>query len=247
MEYSRNYLIHYYEIDSKRKLSLSTLIHYLEDLAMLNSTDQGLTLDYYDETHRGWMLFKWDINIYQYPMFNETIKISTHPSAFKNFLANREYSVFNKDGKLLAEAKSVWLFADTKTRRPLRVPEEMYSKFDVGKESEAVFYKLDELSLVSEGSHTLKVTVRHSDTDTNKHVNNVRYIDWAMESLPESFREDHIVKRVQVNYKKELNPGDEAEVVSLIHEDENELYTLHTIYNTGKDICNLKLQWKKNL
>ena len=240
MEYSRNYLVHYYEIDGKRRLSLPSLIHYFEDLAMLNSEAQGLTLDYYDKNDRGWMLYKWDIKIQIYPKFNETLKITTHPSAFKNFLANREYKILNMYGEQLVEAQSVWLFADTKTRRPLRVPEEMYTKFDIGLESESLFDKLEELPSIGKGSHTIKINVHNSDIDTNQHVNNVRYIEWAMGSLPKEFTDKNTVKRVQVNYKKELNLGDEASVISEVTGEISQ----HSICSNGKDVCNLRFYWK---
>jgi medium-chain acyl-[acyl-carrier-protein] hydrolase len=245
VEYSRNYLVHYYELDAKRKLSLPSLIHYFEDLAMLNSEAEGLTLDYYDRNERGWMLFKWDIKIVRYPAFNEMITVITHPSAFKNFLANRKYKVIDMNGGLLAEAQSVWLFVNTKTRRPLRVPEDMYTKFDVNKESELIFDKLEDLPVLTLGKHSLRTKVQNSDIDTNQHVNNVRYIEWAMESLPKDFTDNHIASRIQVNYKKELNLGDEAEIVSDVNLIKEELISGHSIYNSGKDICNLELHWTK--
>jgi hypothetical protein len=34
MEYYREYLVHYYEIDRKRKLTLPALIRYFEDIAV---------------------------------------------------------------------------------------------------------------------------------------------------------------------------------------------------------------------
>jgi medium-chain acyl-[acyl-carrier-protein] hydrolase len=243
MEYSRKYLVHYYELDAKRRLSLPSLIHYFEDLAMLNSEAEGLTLDYYDKNEKGWMLFKWDIKVTRYPVFNEVVLVTTHPSAFKNFLANREYKIFSSKGEQIAEAQSVWLFVNTKSRRPLRVPEEMYTKFDVNIESEAYFDKLEDLPAINEGKYSLKINIHNSDIDTNQHVNNVRYVDWAMESLPKDFTDGNTVKRIQVNYKKELNFGDEAEIKSYISETEKEIISHHSIYNSGRDICNLRLYW----
>jgi medium-chain acyl-[acyl-carrier-protein] hydrolase len=209
---------------------------------MLNSEAQGLTLAYYDNNDRGWMLYKWDIKIHSFPKFNETLRITTHPSAFKNFLANREYQIFNSSGNLLVEAQSVWMFVNTKTRRPLLVPEEMYTKFDVGKESGTLFYKLDELPAIANGNCTLKINIRNSDIDTNRHVNNVRYVDWAIESLPKEFTDTHTVTRIQVNYKKELNLGDEADIVS----DVTGEISQHSIICSGKEICHLRLFWNKD-
>ena len=103
-EYSRDYLVHYYEIDRKRRLTLPALMHYFEDIATLNSEARGFTLDRYARTGQLFLLLKWDIAVRSWPAFNETIRIVTRPTTFKRFLANREYAVFGKDGALLAES-----------------------------------------------------------------------------------------------------------------------------------------------
>lgn len=53
MEYTREYLVHYYEIDRKRRLTLPALIRYFEDIATLDSEARGFTLDYYDKSGHG--------------------------------------------------------------------------------------------------------------------------------------------------------------------------------------------------
>ncbi|MFH1195735.1 MAG: acyl-ACP thioesterase domain-containing protein [bacterium] len=245
MEYSRNYLVHYYEIDSKRRLTLPALIHYFEDIAILNSEQQGFTLDYYEKNHCGWMLFKWDVKIHRYPVFNESIKINTRPTAFKNFFGNREYDIFSADGQLIVEAKSLWILADTQTRRPLRVPDEMYIGFDTKKEDETKFNKLDELEAISDGEFRRNISVHESDIDTNNHVNNVRYVEWVMESLPREFLSSNYVTGIKVNYKKELNLGEEASVISSINSSGDKINSRHSICFSGKEFCNLEMEWLK--
>ena len=187
-EYSRDYLVHYYEIDRKRRLTLPALMHYFEDIATLNSEARGFTLDRYARTGQLFLLLKWDIAVRSWPAFNETIRIVTRPTTFRRFLANREYAVFGMDGTPLAEARSVWIFTDMALRKPVRVPDEMYDGFGVSRESGALFDALEELQGIAGGSHTLGITVGSSDLDNNGHVNNVRYVEWALRVAPGGFR-----------------------------------------------------------
>lgn len=246
MIFSHDYLVHYYEIDKKKKLTLPMLIHYFEDIAILNSEKVGFTLDYYDQNNNGFMLLKWDIIIHQWPKFNDLVTINTQPTSFKRFLANREYNIENKNKELIAEAKTLWIFADTKTRKPLRVPDEIYNGFEVTSESEKTFYMLDELEGISVGSYCTKVRIQNSDIDTNDHVNNVRYIEWALESLPAEFINNNSVHRVKVNYKKEMQLGDEADLISGITDERGKIYTSHSVYNNGKDVCHMQFEWIKD-
>lgn len=243
MEYSRDYLVHYYEIGKKRRLTPSRLMHYFEDIATLNSEAQGFTLDYFDRTGQGFMLLKWDITVHSWPFFNETVRIITRPSAFRKFLANREYAVVGNDGVILSKAQSVWIFADARTRRPARVPDEMYAGFGVARGSEATFEMLEDVPATTTGSCTLDIKACRSDIDNNNHVNNVRYVEWALESLPDDFVNNHTVQRIKVHYKKELQCGDGAVLVSEIVRQEFKLMTTHSIYNGDREVCHLHLNW----
>ena len=244
MKYSREYLVHYYEIDRERKLTLPALMHYFEDIATLDSEARGFTLEHYARTGQVFLLLKWDVVIRSWPGFNETLRIETRPTTFKRFLANREYAVFGKDGRPLAEAQSVWVFTDVASRRPVRVPDEMYAGFGVPRDSEKSFVMLEDLPAIIEGTFIRGIKVRNTDLDNNDHVNNVRYVEWALESLPREFVRDRTVSRVKVHYKKELQAGGAAEIVSGTVERDGRLFSHHTILCGDTDICNLRLEWK---
>jgi medium-chain acyl-[acyl-carrier-protein] hydrolase len=243
--YSRDYLIHYYEIDKNRKLTLPNLIHYFEDIAILNSAANGFSLEYYDSVECGFMLIRWDIKIYAWPSFNEKVTIKTWPSSFKRFLANRKYEVYSREGAKMTEAHSVWLFANTATRKPQRVPDEIFKGFNLPKDSEKDFYMPDDLQPLNQGEYRKKLIVQNYDIDTNNHVNNVRYVDWALISLPPDVISGYLVSDAQVSYKKELYAGDEVEIISEIQKDGENFTSVHSIHNAGKDVCNVRLEWKK--
>ncbi|MBE0602799.1 MAG: hypothetical protein IH611_04100 [Deltaproteobacteria bacterium] len=244
-EFSRDYLVHYYEIDRKRRLTLPALMHYFEDIATLNSEARGFTLDGYARTARGFLLLKWDIAVRSWPGFNETVKIVTRPTAFRRFLANREYSVFGKDGTSLAEARSVWVFTDMALKKPVRVPDGMYEGFGVPRESGASFDALEELRGIAGGSQPVGITVGTADLDNNGHVNNVRYVEWALQSLPADFVLGHEVSRVQVHYRKELQSGEEADLFSEVAERGGLLLSDHSIRSGDKEYCVLRMEWRR--
>lgn len=243
MEFSREYLVHYYEIDNKKRLTIAALIHYFQDMAILHSEKVGYTLDYYEKTNQGFMILKWDINVYRWPVFNETINIVTRPYSFKKFLANRAFKVYDKDGKLIADGDTGWVFADTLTRRPIRVPEELHKAFGVDNDAQKLYRNLDDLQPLENGEYKYPVKVQNSDIDTNNHVNNVRYIEWALRSLPAEFLLEHQLTNAKVNYKKELQLGDEAEVITSIIIEEDGVYSRHSLIGGGKEICHLQFTW----
>jgi medium-chain acyl-[acyl-carrier-protein] hydrolase len=257
MDFARPYLVHYYEADSSRKLNLSPLVQYFEDIAILHSSSAGLDLAWYDDNHCGWMLMKWDIVIHSLPVFGDTVTIGTHVHSMKRFLADREFTMTAADGRLLAEGRSNWLLVDTDKRRPLRIQDKQYEGFNVSNELEADFITIGDVPPVGDTSaagegRLIRTAVRttNSDIDTNSHVNNVRYIDWAVDALPADFARAHTPVSLKAQYRKELGIGCEAEVLTDIEERSLEgsasSVSRHTIRGAGEECCSIEIGWKRN-
>lgn len=246
MEFSRKYFVHYYEADSARRLSLPSLLQYFEDIAILDSVSRGMDLDYYHANNCGWMLLKWDIVIHSLPVFGDTVTVATHVHSMKRFLADRVFSLSASDGTPLAEGRSNWLLADTIKRRPIRIPEERYTVFGVSLDSEPDFVSIPDVSaledaIASPPAFRRNLQAGNTDTDTNLHVNNVRYVSWALDSLPRDFLSGVIPTAIRVQYKKELIPGESAEVITLV----SGMTSRHTIRKGTDEISSMEISWKK--
>jgi len=241
MQFSRKYLVHYYEAGADRRLTIPALIQYFEDIAILHSTDRGLDLDYYEKNHCGWMLIKWDVTVHALPCFGETILVETRVHAMKSFMADREFRMSTGDGTVLAEARSNWLLVDTIRRRPIRIPEDQLEKFPAIEAAKA-FVAIKEVPAIDvpEGAVPQAVRSSYSDIDTNGHVNNIRYIEWALDSLPEEFLRGKAPAAVRVQYRRELPPGSSAFVVS----ETEEGVSRHRIYSDDTDYCTLEITWR---
>jgi len=71
-------------------------------------------------------------------------------------------------------------------------------------------------------------SVRRSDIDTNNHVNNKRYINWILETLPQNIYDNYMMESLDILYKKEagidsaiqsgcMNESEPSQSVSLVH------------------------------
>lgn len=254
MEFAREYLVHYYEADCSRHLTLTALVQYLEDIAILHSTGRGLDLDYYDANHCGWMLLKWDIRINARPVFGDTVRIDTKVHALKTFQADREFTVTAADGSVLATARSNWLLVDTIRRRPIKLPAEQYEKFNVTADSGRDYIAIDDVPAIADGEASVgageprryrsAIRTTNSDIDTNNHVNNVRYLNWAVDSLPSDFVGRRYPCRLLAQYKKELGAQSSADVVSLLSPEGSR--TRHSVRAGTDEYCSLEIEWRSS-
>ena len=114
--------IRYSECAPDARLSLAGLVNYFQDCAVFHAIDVNRGPDTWKNEHYGWIITFWQIVVNEYPMVGEEVTTATWAYKFKGFEANRNLTMRDKDGKLLAYANSSWAYFDTAALRPLRVP-----------------------------------------------------------------------------------------------------------------------------
>lgn len=245
MAYSRDYFIHYYQIDLNLNLSVVGLLRILEDIAILHSDDMGLGLKYYEENNLGWMLIRWHIKINRMPKFKDTVTVITEPKAFRNFYANRFYTVNDREGNVLVDAKTLWAFVNTGTRKPMKVNDDMYKGFQITEEDNIEFTKLEIVPAISRIDESKSFNVRISDIDTNQHVNNTQYVAWAIEAVPLEVQTQTTLKEITVNYLKETNLGNVVQSNVEITDIHESTECLHSLKSNDVEVCRVKSVWNK--
>jgi len=243
MTFTRTYDIPYFNVGSDRKLRITSLMQYLEDMAIRQSEACGIGLDFYEEHNVAWVLAKWDIEVVQYPVFTQEITITTEPVSFRNYFGFRRYEVRDAGGELLAKANTLWIYIDMVRKRPIPVTEEIISAFGVSPESNRPL-PIKAPKPPETAAHETQFRIRLGDIDTNRHVNNIRYIEWALETLPPEFSNGKKVSRVMVDYRKELKYGDEVFSTAEIEQNGDVAVSRHRISNGEKDACLAAFEWK---
>lgn len=242
MAYSRNYDIPYFLIDQNRKLRTTALMQFLEDMAIRHSETCGVGLDFYQQNERAWVLKKWDVEIDDYPHFNRQITIKTIPTSFRRFFGYRKFEVLDEYGTLLARAGSLWVFVDTKEKRPVPVTDEVMHAYGLSREQNDPL-QIEPPEAPESDTFAIPIKIRPGDIDTNHHVNNIRFIEWALDTLPPGFAAGRLVNRVLVDYRMELTYGDgvlcEADQV----ENGEHSITRHRLKSGDKTACVATFHW----
>lgn len=245
MKFEKEYFIHYYESDLKRRAAITGIMQYFEDIAILQSESRGVGLDYYEKNKVAWVLYKWDITIHSYPVYKQTVRVITEPLTFHKFYAFRTFEIRSTSGELLVSAVSLWLFVDTNTRRPMKINEDMYRGYGLADPLPAP-PPMEDARQLNQCGQLIEFKVRRSDIDTNNHVNNIKYVDWALEAVPFEIIENYSIKRLKITYKKETNYGSRISSMIGTERDENKVACLHKITEDNNDLCILETVWEKD-
>lgn len=241
---TKEYEINYYDVDYKKRLLLSSLMKYLGDIAVLNSEECGMDLDYMWENKIAWVLYKWDITIERYPKFGEKIDITTIPCAFRKFYACRKYYMEDKENKIM-DANSIWFLIDIDKRKPIHIPENMYDGFGITKEDNDIT-NIDKIKPMTHVDYEKSFDVRYSDIDTNRHVNNVKYVEWALETVPLETILNYRLYNIKEVYEKETTYGEVIRAATQLIEDGYKIVYTHRIYDKdGKELNSAETTWIK--
>lgn len=242
---TKEYEIQFHEVDYRKRLFIKNLIYYFNDCAMQQTEDLSMDLDYLNKNKIAWVIYKWDINIKRHPMYKEKIKVRTWAYSFRKFYAYRQHDIIDEEGNVICTANSIWFLINTEKRRPKKINEQMHNAYGIEADNNTPL-EIDKIEIPSKIDSFKSFNVRYSDIDTNKHVNNAKYLSWAIESIPLNIIQNHTLKNINVCYEKETSYGEIIEVKTQIDILKDKTICIHNIVNKdGNRLARIKTIWSE--
>lgn len=200
------------DINKNKKLSNTSLLSYLEDVACMHSEIAGYGISNMDKIKRTWILLSWKIKIIKRPNFGEIIKVKTWSRKIDKFYAFRDFSIYNSNNELIAIATSKWIFIDMENGKIVKVTEEVAEKYK--QENISVFEgKSEKLEEPKDYTNEINYLITKSMIDVNNHLHNIYYLDIAKEVLPDEISLLNEPNEFEVMYKHEVKLGDKVKVM----------------------------------
>ena len=213
--YSDKRVLKTYKMDRHGLLRPVMLMNELQDLADTHAEFLGRGRTWCLQNNKAWVVTHYFVDILKMPTENQEIEIITWPSFADHLRAHRDFEIKDaKTGEVLVYATSQWIMIDIALRRPVRIDEVLagWGTYD-RKVIARPFEKIPDFEAETEW----KTKTRFDDIDLNQHINNAVYATWATESLGFGFRDTHQLKRLDINFKKEISAeGKEMTVKSRV-------------------------------
>ena len=243
--FSKNYEVNYYDVDRNLKCKLSSIVNFLCDVGNAQSEFLGETIDCLMKENCAWVFYKYDIKVKRYPKYRDVITVSTAASGFNRFYAYRGYEITDKDGNILVEATALFFLIDIQKRRPMRISEDKMKLYSGGVTLPKKI-DMDEARDIEQEDYFKEFNIRYSDIDSNGHVNNVKYMEWAIESVPIEIIKDYELNSIKVTFEKETVYGESVHVSAQIIKKGEEITTVHVVKSTeGKVLTKIEIDWIK--
>ncbi|MGY0693882.1 acyl-[acyl-carrier-protein] thioesterase [Virgibacillus sp. FSP13] len=223
--FTRKYHIDLRDVDFTKRLKLSTLFSYFQDIASLASEDLGFGIDRLEkEFGVAWVLTRIRVTIIRNPIWDEEITIETWPLEPGKVEFDRDYLVKDVNGNVIIRAVSKWIIMDMHERK-IKRSKTIGIRYPDNKTERALEGKLEKLKEFGKLEEAYNKVIGYSDIDFNGHLNNSKYVDYIMDCFPVDDHKSHTIHTIDLSFNQEAMPGDSITLYKDISKiDENLIY-----------------------
>ncbi len=242
----KQYNIHYYEVDFNNELFVTSVVNFFQDIFVHTYEVAGKGLDYFSSINLTWIIYRWEINMYKYPTYNQTVTVKMTPTAYRKSYMNIEFEIIDVNGEKIADALSLWILMDTKKNIPCgNSLEEVYEiyRLNINDNNINTMKKID---LPKKNDNQKIFKVGYGDIDTNGHLNNARYLYYLLESVSEDIIKEYKLSNIKIIYKKDAKYNQIITSSSETIVERTLVRCLHKIINKEDEILAIaETNWKK--
>jgi len=240
--FKKDFTVMIYDLDIRRSSNMPMICNWLQEAGMKHALQiarhSGL-----DISEIVFVLTRLNVRMDRYPSWMEKVTVESWLSPSSDRYARRNFLLHGADGKIIGRAISSAVPFNLKDRTGGIFSGDLNS-FTIEREDALThdFLKIPEIT----GTHTENIIqVRYFDCDFFYHINNVKYIEWCVESLPDDYLKSNTLREIDINFRAEGNLGDS--LILKTAESGNRDTFIHSVAkdSEAKDLVRMRSTWTK--
>lgn len=179
--FKRVFRVRHYECDAYGHLNNVNYVRYMQETALDASADIGWTTERYQSIGHQWLIRETHIEYLQALHWNDEVEVTTYVVDFRRVQSRRHYEFRRvSDNVLVAQADTNWVYLNTETQKPARIPDTMIRDFSYDSLADNTPYqKFSTPPPAPDGVFHLQKRAEWRDIDTVGHVNNAAYMSYC--------------------------------------------------------------------
>ncbi|SHI17684.1 Acyl-ACP thioesterase [Sporobacter termitidis DSM 10068] len=184
-------------------LKLSAALDMIQDCSLHWMESEPVFRDFLTAHNAAMLLVSRQVDAVRWPVYGERVTAETRVYECRSFFGYRNTVLYGEDGGRCVLTWSAGAFVDRDSGKMVRVPPEVLDSVVLDEKIDMEY--LDKKIALPDIAWRLleAVPVRRGDIDFNRHMNNARYAEAALELLPEDMAPD----RLRIEYKAPARPG----------------------------------------
>lgn len=200
----QTYRVRSYECGPDGYLQLTQVCNYLQETASTHADILGLSKETLSAYNLTWVLARLRVKLERYPKWRDDVKVLTFPHSMRKLTAQRDFILTLSDDTPIGIATSEWMGLDLATRRAARLPKVFSNCNNTVRTPVWSQNPFTKPTYPDEGigERQIDFRVQYSHIDLNGHVNNVRYIEWIMETASGATSSEKVAE-IEIAFKAE--------------------------------------------
>ncbi|KAL6188036.1 hypothetical protein ACLB2K_039430 [Fragaria x ananassa] len=199
--YRQRVVIRSYEVGPDKTATMESIVNILQETASNHMRMSGLISDEFGATHGMmkndliWVVSRMPIQVDRYPSWGEVLEIDTWVGASGKNGMRRDWLIRSEaTGHVFARATSTWVMMNRKTGCLSEMPKEVRAEIEpwfIEKQAitEDVVEEIVKVEKDLDMDLDKNLKPKRSDLDMSHHVNNVKYVRWMLETIPDQILE----------------------------------------------------------
>ncbi|KAF7845586.1 oleoyl-acyl carrier protein thioesterase 1, chloroplastic [Senna tora] len=224
LSYKEKFIVRSYEVGINKTATVETIANLLQEVGCNHAQSVGFSTDGFATTPTMrklrliWVTARMHIEIYKYPAWSDVVEIETWCQAEGRAGTRRDFIIKDHGtNQVIGRATSKWLMMNQDTRRLQKVSDDVRQEYLVfcpqeprlsfPEENNNSLKKIPKLEDPTQ-NYRLGLMPRRADLDMNQHVNNVTYIGWLLESVPQEIIDNYELQSITLDYRRECQRDD---------------------------------------
>ncbi|MGE4469441.1 MAG: acyl-[acyl-carrier-protein] thioesterase [Desulfovibrio sp.] len=210
---------------------LGTLANYLQEMAWNHAELLGYGRESLLEANVAWVMTRMRLRLERALLPGTDIRIRTWPSGRDKYLAYRDFVIMDGGGDEVGRCTTAWAHMDLEERRMVPLQESAPFPVDAYR---SLLFEGRTVPRLRSAEYSAEIISRRSDLDVNGHVNNVHFMEWALESVPHFWVEAHDFYEMDISFRQECLAQETLSSFCVVNEDKKQL--LHCVKRCRDDV-----------
>lgn len=206
-KYSRSVKVLPSMCDGNSLLSIPAALDMFQNTATLHADHFDIGPEGMNRRNYFWIITKTRIHMNRMPEMMEDVSANTWIQAPERASCERDYSITDSGGEVLAYGRSIWAVISRDTGRLVQM-KDLYPELDFNKlpPDEKPFLKLGKN--FEDAEEIGQYTIRSVDIDLGGHMNNVNYVRSMLGCFTSEELKDMNISELELNFISQSYEGD---------------------------------------
>lgn len=243
--YEETTAVGHFQIGADGRITTPSILTLLQEVVLNHTKELGYDIVRLRHEEFGWAILCWDIEIKEMPKLWNELHIRTWCQKRGRMQMQRNFSVNYMEREIM-KVSSQWAFIDLEKRCAKDIGADvvaLYCGEDIPPTPKEkivrIAYKEEEIKLLS----TTRIEVKRSHIDMNGHVNNVEYLKWVIDDIPDYLCADYLMETLKIAYRQECKRGDILEMKTYAVSDLEIISSL--VRGDGVKVLDMATTWTK--